>query len=286
MTVTTMTFALLGFLSPANRGGLLTAFLLLFVFMGYFAGYNSARHYKMFKGKAWKQNTFLTATLLPGIIFVMFFILNLFVWSTNSSAAVPFMTIIALMLLWFGISVPLVMVGSYRGFKEQVISHPVRTNQIARQIPEQQWYLHPAFCIIVGGILPFGAVFIELFFIMSSLWLHQIYYLFGFLVIVLTILFATCAEVTIVMCYFQLCGEDYQWWWRSFLTSGSASIYLYIYSIFYFFTKLDITMFVSVILYFGYMLMIAIAFFFLTGTFGYFSCFWFIRRIYSAIKVD
>ena len=28
-------FAVLGFLSPANRGGLMTAMLLLYVFMGY-----------------------------------------------------------------------------------------------------------------------------------------------------------------------------------------------------------------------------------------------------------
>ena len=34
MTVITMIFAVLGFLSPANRGGLMTAMLLLFVFMG------------------------------------------------------------------------------------------------------------------------------------------------------------------------------------------------------------------------------------------------------------
>ena len=38
-----------GFLSPANRGGLMTAMLLLFVFMGAFAGYSSARLYKHFK---------------------------------------------------------------------------------------------------------------------------------------------------------------------------------------------------------------------------------------------
>lgn len=43
MTVPLMAFALLGFLSPANRGGLTTAMLLLFVFMGYFAGYVSSR---------------------------------------------------------------------------------------------------------------------------------------------------------------------------------------------------------------------------------------------------
>lgn len=49
MTLVTMVFATLGFLSPANRGGLMTAVLLLFVFMGCFAGYSSARLYKTFK---------------------------------------------------------------------------------------------------------------------------------------------------------------------------------------------------------------------------------------------
>lgn len=50
---------------------------------------------------------------------------------------------------------------------------PVRTNKIPRQVPEQAWYMHPAFSILIGGILPFGAVFIELFFILTSMWLHQ-----------------------------------------------------------------------------------------------------------------
>ena len=73
-------------------------------------------------------------------------------------------------------------------------------------------YMHPTFSILIGGILPFGAVFIELFFILTSMWLHQFYYLFGFLCLVFVILFITCAEITIVLCYFQLCSEDYHWW--------------------------------------------------------------------------
>jgi hypothetical protein len=61
--------------------------------------------------------------------------------------------------------------------------------------------------ILMGGILPFGAVFIELFFIMSSIWLHRYYYLFGFLFIVFLILVITCAEISVVMVYFQLVAE-------------------------------------------------------------------------------
>ena len=41
-----------------------------------------------------------------------------------------------------------------------------------------------------------------MYYVLSSVWLHQFYYLFGFLFLVLVILFLTCAEVTIVMCYF------------------------------------------------------------------------------------
>jgi hypothetical protein len=85
---------------------------------------------------------------------------------------------------------------------------PVRTNKIPRQIPEQPWYMHPVFSCLVGGVLPFGAVFIELFFILTSVWLHQFYYLFGFLALVFVILCLTCAEITIVLCYFQLCRRE------------------------------------------------------------------------------
>merc|ERR1712137_1064768 len=106
---------------------------------------------------------------------------------------------------------------------------------IPRQVPEQVWYMQPAFSVTVG------AVFIELFFILSSIWLHQYYYVFGFLLLVFLILLVTCSEITIVMCYFQLCAEDYHWWWRSFLTSGSSGLYLFLYSVLYFVTKLEIT---------------------------------------------
>lgn len=61
MTFVTMIFAVLGFLSPANRGGLMTAMLLLFVFMGVPAGYSSAFLHKSLKGTDWKKNIVLTS---------------------------------------------------------------------------------------------------------------------------------------------------------------------------------------------------------------------------------
>ncbi|KAH6790920.1 Endomembrane protein 70 protein family [Perilla frutescens var. frutescens] len=286
MVVVTMIFAVLGFLSPSNRGGLMTAMLLLWAFMGIFAGYAAARLYKMFKGTEWKRIALHTSFLFPAAVFAIFFVLNALIWGQKSSGAVPFGTMFALVFLWFGISVPLVFLGSYVGFKKHAIEDPVKTNKIPRQIPEQAWYMNPIFSILIGGILPFGAVFIELFFILTSIWLNQFYYIFGFLFIVFIILLVTCAEITVVLCYFQLCSEDYLWWWRSYLTSASSAIYLFLYAVFYFFTKLDITKPVSGALYFGYMLIASYAFFVLTGTIGFYACFWFTRLIYSSVKID
>jgi transmembrane 9 superfamily protein 2/4 len=84
-----------------------------------------------------------------------------------------------------------------------------------------------------------------------------VYYIFGVLFVVFLILIITCAEITIVLCYFQLCSEDYHWWWRSYLTSGSSALYLMLYSAFYFYTKLDMSKGVPTAMYFGYMFMVS-----------------------------
>eukprot|EP00457_Paulinella_chromatophora_P003085 gb/GEZN01003090.1/.p1 GENE.gb/GEZN01003090.1/~~gb/GEZN01003090.1/.p1 ORF type:complete len:661 (-),score=103.75 gb/GEZN01003090.1/:257-2239(-) len=293
MTLITLTFALLGFLSPANRGGLLTAVVILFVFMGALAGYNSTRIYKMFGeiSKApeidWKRNTLRTAFLFPSLLFCLFFSLNLIVWGEKSSGAVPFSTLLSLLLLWVCVSVPLTYVGAYIAFKKPAYKPPVKVTEIARQsMLEATCYTQPIVAILIGGVLPFGAVFIEIFFIMSSVWLHQFYYVFGFLYIVFIILIIVCAEISIVMCYFQLCNEDYHWWWRSFCTSGASGIYLFLYSILYYFTRLDITSLASTVLFFGYMLLASLLFSVLTGTIGHYACFLFVDKIYSSVKID
>ncbi|XP_076477128.1 transmembrane 9 superfamily protein member 2 isoform X2 [Bombus vancouverensis nearcticus] len=265
MTLVTLAFACLGFLSPANRGALMTCAMVLYVCLGATAGYVSARIYKSFGGEKWKSNVVLTSMLSPGIVFSLFFIMNLIFWANESSAAVPFSTLIALLALWFGVSLPLTFIGAYFGFRKRSLEHPVRTNQIPRQIPEQSFYTQPIPGVIMGGVLPFGCIFIQLFFILNSLWSSQVYYMFGFLFLVFVILVITCSETTILLCYFHLCAEDYHWWWRSFLTSGFTAFYLLIYCIHFFMTKLEIEDATSTFLYFGYTCIMVYLFFVLTG---------------------
>lgn len=286
MSALTILFAAIGFLSPANRGALMIALLLLFLLCGVMAGYVTARTHKMFNGSQWQRTTVWTALGYPSFVFGTLFTLNLFVWSTGSVNAISFVYMLAVLALWLCISVPLVFVGAYYGFRAEKITFPVSIKPIPRQIPPQPWYLHPGITVALGGLLPFGAVFVELFFILSSIWLELYYYLFGFLLLVFVLLVVTCAEIAIVLTYFQLCSEDYRWWWRSMATSGSSGLYLFLYSIYYLQTRLSIEGGIPTLLYIGYMFLVAVTFGMCTGAIGYQATFLFNYKIYSAVKVD
>uniref|UniRef100_A0A915I5Y9 Transmembrane 9 superfamily member n=1 Tax=Romanomermis culicivorax TaxID=13658 RepID=A0A915I5Y9_ROMCU len=273
MCSVTLVFACLGFLSPANRGALMTCAIVLYIFFGVIAGYVAARIYKNLsplillrpnkslyplqtsvhrymsvhstfrslstikhfcyrqcKNPADQTNICNAATkmtdtvekiLAKRIVFAVFFVCNLIMWVYGSSAAIPFSTLIALLSLWLGISIPLTFVGAFFGFKKRPIEHPVRTNQIPRQVPEQTCYTKPVPGMLMGGILPFGSL-------------------------------GKCD------------GQDYHWWWRSFLTSGFTAVYLFLYCMHYFTAKLAISGFISTVLYFSYSFIMVFIFFLVT----------------------
>ncbi|KAH9504663.1 Transmembrane 9 super member 4, partial [Bulinus truncatus] len=87
MALITIFFAMLGMLSPSARGSLMTAGIFLYMFMGLFAGYFSARLYKTMKGLQWKKAAFQTATVYPAIMFGIGLLLNFFIWGKHSSGA-------------------------------------------------------------------------------------------------------------------------------------------------------------------------------------------------------
>lgn len=287
MVGTTLAFALLGFLSPSNRGSLATAIILFYALYGFVGGMVSAVMYKHIGGDSgFKSLLFLTPTFIPGIVFASLVFLNFFLIGSGGSGAVPAGTLLALVAIWFLISLPLSVLGGYFGLKWKIRENPVRTNQIPRQVPDQALYMRSLPSILLSGTLPFGAIFVELYFIMSSIWFSRVYYMFGFLFLCYGIMIVTCSTVTILMTYFQLCAENYHWWWRSFFTGGAIAFYVLLNSMVYWITKLSLAGLTANVLYGGYSLLLAFLCFILAGTIGFFASYWFVRKAYASIKVD
>lgn len=253
MCIVTLVFALFGFLSPSNRGSLATVLLICWTFFGCVSGYASARTYTTLGGEQWKTNLILTAVLFPTVVFTIIGMLNFFLIFASASGAVPFGTILAVLLLWFLISAPLSVAGYFYGMKHGAFINPVRVASIPRQIPPKPWYLSTWPAAILGGILPFGAAFVELYFVLSSLFGNRAYYAFGFLFLTFVIVALTTATVTVLFVYFLLCAEEYRWHWRSFLIGGGSAFWLFAYGVWYWASRLYLNGFTSVVLYFGYL---------------------------------
>ena len=221
--------------------------------------------------------------------FSTFFILNLFVWGQKSSGAVPFTTLLALLTLWLGISAPLVYLGSFFAFKKDAIKPPLRVNNIPRMLPpddKRAFYSKPLALVPTAGLIVFSNVYFEVYYIVESVWMHQFFYMFGILAIIFLLLIVTCVEMSILMTYFQLCAEDYHWWWNSFLCGASVSFFVGGYSLFFFVYRLNITNVVSGILFFGYTFLACFALFVMAGAIGHIGAHLFVRKIYASIKID
>lgn len=286
MVLVTIVFALFGLLSPSNRGALSTFMFILFIFFSIISAYVSGYLYRFFGGENWKMNMVLTPTLVPGIMFGVFIFLNFFLISAKSSGAIPIGTMIAIIFLWFGISVPLSVVGSIWQSKKLILSVPVRTNQIPRQIPTQPWYLRTVPIMTMSGLFPFGSIAVELYFIFSSLWFNRIYYMFGFLFFCFVLMLLTTSLISILAIYYTLCSENYKWQWKAFFVGGGCAMYVFVHALFFLSGDERLGDFTSVVLYVGYSGVISLLVFVVCGSVGFLSNLVFVRKIYSQVKID
>ena len=60
--------------------------------------------------------------------------------------------------------------------------------------------------------------------------------------------------------------QNYHWWWRSFLTGGASTLYLFIYAIIFYFRRMEVDGGANLVLYAGYTLIVSIMYWLATGT--------------------
>ncbi|XP_047980576.1 transmembrane 9 superfamily member 1-like [Salvia hispanica] len=270
-----------------GRGAIVTTFIVCYAFTSFIAGYVSGGMYSRHGGKSWIKSMILTASLFPFLCFGIGLILNTVAIFYGSLAAIPFGTMVVVFVMWAFISFPLALLGTVVGRNwSGAPNNPCRVKTIPRPIPEKKWYLTPSIISLMGGLLPFGSIFIEMYFVFTSFWNYKVYYVYGFMLLVFVILIIVTVCVTIVGTYFLLNAENYHWQWTSFLSAASTALYVFVYSIYYYYVKTKMSGFFQTSFYFGYTLMFCLGLGILCGAVGYLGSNLFVRRIYRNIKCD
>jgi len=230
-----------------------------------------------------------TATVIPGVVFGTFFTINLVLWSLGSSGATPFLTLLFLMFLWFGVTLPLTFLGSYLGFKTPY-EYPIRPTKIPRLVPEKSCLMSLPALASFSGLILYSMMFIQVFQIVQKLWLHQFVYMFGFLFLCGTFFIIGCIEITIIAVYLTLSYEDYHWWWRAFLVPASSGLFMFIGTVTYqsMLTAelFENVQFVTMWMMTSYLGMSCLAVSLIAGSVGLWSSMWFVKAIYSRCKPD
>jgi transmembrane 9 superfamily member 3 len=239
-------------------GGVVSVGLTVYAFSSLANGYASGAFYHQFfyprVSKDWIRAMVMSSALLPTVIFVTVFFINALAVTYGTTYAIPFVTIVQVILVWFFVSCPLAVLGTILGRHGAAKrGFPCRVNKFPREVPEARWYLRPPVMIALTGILPFGSIFIEMYFIFASFWNYKFYYVYGFMLLVFLILCVVTLCVTIVCTYFLLNAENYRWHWTSFAAAGSTALYVFLYAIYFYFFKTNMTGFLQTCFYFGYM---------------------------------
>jgi len=271
----------------AGRGAMINLIVLFYAIGSMVGGYKSGSMYAQGKGDSWKMVMVLTMFTFPTFIFAVSMLLNAVALSYSAVMAIHLPQILTIVAIWLVTSLPLTVVGTIlgRNWGGQT-SAPCRVSPIPGYLPVKKWFLEPHVVIPLGGVLPFGSIFIEMYFVFTSFWNYKFYYVYGFMFLVAAMLVIVCACVAVVVTYFLLNAEDYNWQWPSFLCVSSTAIYVYLYGVYFFFTKTKMHGFFQTCFYFGYVTVFSMTLFLVCGSIGYGAASMFVRRIYRDIKSD
>ncbi|KAI9350076.1 hypothetical protein DFJ73DRAFT_625271 [Zopfochytrium polystomum] len=265
----------------------LSASLFLYAVTSIIAGYYSGSFYTKYGGKSWVRLIFVTAGLFPTVLFGIVIGVNFIAIAKNSTRAIPFTSMLAVLAIWTFCVFPLSLVGVILGRNwAGTPGFPCRINPIPRPIPHLQWYAQPKVIVLLGGLLPFASIFIEMYYIFMSFWEFKSYYVYGFLMLVFLILVVVTACVSVVSTYFLLNSENHRWNWTAFLASGSTAGYVFLYAVYYFFSRSKMYGVFQTIWYFGYTSLGCLALFSMLGFVGHYAAEKFIRTIYRNLKID
>lgn len=284
-----------------HQGAFFTCSVALLLMSGFVSAFFGVINLKLvanephttFDARKTKILSCLFAGTLPFTILSVVLFLNLFVWAKESSNALPFGTIVVLILLFAIIELPLGIWGGQLGNRFQF---PVKLFMVSshlksqpKKAPRRALVMNPVVSTLVFGLIPFGIVYVDLLFIFNSIWLEKttFYYMYGFLLLTVILLLVVVSESAIVATYLSLTMyNNPKWQWLCFRVGASIGWYIFSYTIYYFVSYLLMSDFVSILIYFCYMALVSVALGVSCGAVAVITLMVFVRSIYGIVKAD
>lgn len=184
-------FAILGELYT-ERGSMLSTAIFVYAATSPINGYAGGGLYARMGGRVWIKQMILSAFMLPFMVCGTAFFINFIAMYYHASRAIPFGSMVrytslivrscrsichrvycyvnpvncmqvAVTCICIFVILPLTLVGTILGRNlAGTPDAPCRVNAVPRPIPEKKWFMEPLVIIMLGGILPFGSIFIEM----------------------------------------------------------------------------------------------------------------------------
>ena len=236
----------------------------------------------------WMRVMVLSAVLFPALCVGVSLVLSGVALAYGTSSYVSLWTILKLAAVWTALSLPLTIVGTMLGRRSAPAAGgvPFRVVPVPRPVPARPWFASRLALVLLAGFLPFGSVFVEIYYVATSAWGHAIYAAWAIFLVVLLILAMVVSCVSIVSVYLLLNAEDHAWHWHSFLSGASVALYVFAYACYFFVFRTEMTGALQAAFYFGYSGLACCGLALMTGTVGTVSAAAFVRAIYSSIKGD
>jgi transmembrane 9 superfamily protein 1 len=282
-----MLMALFNMFNVHHHGSIDITVIVLYALTSFISGCVSASMYQKFGGEAWLANVNITSALFTAPFVLVWAVVNTVAWIYGSTQALPWTTVTLLLIIWALMGYPLTVVGAQFGRHfGGSFDAPTRPKAICREIPDVPWFKSPLMHCLLGGFLPFSAISVELYYIFATLWGREQYTVYGILFIVYVILISVTICISVALTYFQLSAEDYRWWWRSVFSAGSTGLFVFVYALFYYTRRSNMSGALQTAEFFGYTTLACYAFFLMLGAVSFFASLKFVRYIYVNIKID
>ncbi|EAY08425.1 hypothetical protein TVAG_354840 [Trichomonas vaginalis G3] len=271
---------------PRKSGTRIQLFLFSYIAGNVLCGWFAAAISFLFSQKKWLRLVF-GANIIPNIIYVGI------IWSVkifadeSSPFALSVPNIIGLTIFYLLPSFGACIFGSIIALKERFAD--ITAKEIAvvpRIIPKQPWYTTSFFLCFVSAIIIGIMMIPNQFILYQYLWKGKTAVTFSDLTSCVFCIFIVSGCLSIYNTFLRLHNESYNWQWISFLAPFSSFFIIILYSVFYFYFKIENMRHDGCVVYFAFTAFFSLVCGLSCGGIGVLTSTIFIRSVFSNSKLD